>query len=336
MDFEMKAYLATQMQKQLSLQNDDEIDLAELWKAIWSGKLIIIFITLCFAIASIVFALSQPNIYKSSVLLAPVSSEGGVGGLAGLAGQFGGLASLAGINLGSTGTDKTALALEVIKSRKFIQSFIQKYNLLVPLMATKGWEMSSNTIVYDGELYDFVSKTWVRNVKPPKQPQPSLWEAYMEFSEILSVSQDKATSMVTIELEHYSPYLAKQWVELLVREINKTIKEQDQAEAQESINYLKTQLEETNVANMHSVFYQLIEEQSKNMMLTQVKEEYVLKTIDPAQVAEEKAKPKRALIVVLGTLFGGMLAVLFVLVRYFTKSKSSAKPKQELTTSESK
>jgi LPS O-antigen subunit length determinant protein (WzzB/FepE family) len=72
---------------------------------------------------------------------------------------------------------------------------------------------------------------------------------------------------------------------------------------------------------METVFYQLIEEQTKNMMLTQVKAEYVLKTIDPAQVPEEKAGPKRALIVVLGTMVGGMLSVLMVLIRYFTRNK---------------
>ena len=37
-----------------------------------------------------------------------------------------------------------------------------------------------------------------------------------------------------------------------------------------------------------------------------------------AQVPDTKTKPQRALIVVLGTVFGGMLSVFIVLVRYFT------------------
>ncbi len=36
---------------------------------------------------------------------------------------------------------------------------------------------------------------------------------------------------------------------------------------------------------------------------------------------EEKAGPKRSLIVVLGTMLGGILSVMIVLVRYFTKTK---------------
>jgi LPS O-antigen subunit length determinant protein (WzzB/FepE family) len=70
---------------------------------------------------------------------------------------------------------------------------------------------------------------------------------------------------------------------------------------------------------METVFYQLIEEQTKSMMLTQVKAEYVLKTIDPAQVPEEKDGPKRALIVVLSTILGSMLSVLIVLICYFSR-----------------
>jgi len=81
---------------------------------------------------------------------------------------------------------------------------------------------------------------------------------------------------------------------------------------------------------MKNVFYQLIEEQTKTMMLTEVSDEYVLKTIDPAQVPDKKDQPKRALIVVLGTMLGGMLSVLLVLIGHFTNNKKSSKPKGDI------
>ncbi|MDP7591760.1 MAG: Wzz/FepE/Etk N-terminal domain-containing protein, partial [Litorilituus sp.] len=68
-------------QMQQSQQQDDEIDLAELWRAIWGGKLTIIAISFLFAVSSIFFALSKPNVYKASALLAPASAEAGAGGL---------------------------------------------------------------------------------------------------------------------------------------------------------------------------------------------------------------------------------------------------------------
>jgi uncharacterized protein involved in exopolysaccharide biosynthesis len=306
-------------QMQQNQQQDDEIDLAELWRAIWSGKITIILISFIFAVSAIFFALSKPNVYKASAILAPASSEGGAGGLGVLAGQFGGLASMAGINLGGGGVDKTALALEIIKSRSFIENFISKHDLLVPILAAEKWDMASDTLILDDERYDESSKKWVREVSLPKKTVPTLWEAYTEFSELLSVSQDKTSSIVTIEIEYFSPVMAKKWVAWLIKDINEFMRDQDQEEAQNSIDYLTNQLDSIQVASMETVFYQLIEEQTKNMMLTKVKEEYVLKTIDPAQVPEEKSGPKRALIVVLGTMLGGILSVLIVLVRYFTK-----------------
>ncbi|HGE6125628.1 TPA: Wzz/FepE/Etk N-terminal domain-containing protein, partial [Vibrio cholerae] len=71
---------------------DDEIDLRELFIALWKGKWVIIATTFVFAVGSVLFALSQPNIYKADTLLAPAESSGG-GGLAKMAGQLGGLAA---------------------------------------------------------------------------------------------------------------------------------------------------------------------------------------------------------------------------------------------------
>ena len=131
--------------------------------------------------------------------------------------------------------------------------------------------------------------------------------------------------MITLAIEHYSPEIATQWLKLLVTDINSTMREQDKIEAQNSIDYLTKKLQETQLADMQTVFYQLIEEQTKTIMLAEVSKEYVLKTIDPANAPEEKAKPKRALIVVLGTMLGGILSVLIVLIRYFTKKRTRTK-----------
>jgi len=295
---------------------DDEIDLAELWRAIWAGKFIIIAITFVFAVASVFYALSKPDIYKASVLLSPVSSQGGGGGLGALAGQFGGLASLAGISLGGGGGDQTSIALATLESRSFIENFIKKHDLLVPLMAAKNWNKATDSLILDEELYDEKSQTWIRELSPII---PSDWEVYIEFQKRLSVSQDKTTSLITIELEFYSPTLAKHWLILLVKDINEFIREQEKTETKASIKYLKSELENIQVSNMETVFYQLIEEQTKNMMLAQVKKEYVFKTIDPAQVPDKKSGPKRALIVISGCFLGGILSILIVLIRYFSK-----------------
>ncbi|EGT3628871.1 LPS O-antigen length regulator [Morganella morganii] len=300
---------------------NDEIDLRELFAVIWQGKWLIIAITAVFAIGSVALALYLPNIYKSEALLAPAAEEQG-GGLSALASQFGGLASLAGVNLGAKGgTDKTQLAIEVLKSRQFTSEFIQKHNILADLMAAEKWDRDANKIIYDPEFYNEQTNAWVRDVEPPFKPEPSMQEAYKEFSEIFSANTDKETGMVTLSVEHLSPTVAEQWVTWLIQDINKVMKDRDVAEANRSSEFLNKQIALTNVADIKTILYKLVEEQAKTIMFAEVRDEYVFKTIDPAFAPEEKAKPKRALICVLGTMLGGMLGVMLVLVRHFMRKE---------------
>lgn len=302
-----------------SFQSDDEIDLKELWNAIWTGKWLIVGITSVFAVASVLYALSLPNEYKSTVLLAPASSSSS-SSLGKLAGQFGGLASLAGINLGGGGAeDKSIIAMEIVKTWGFLESFIKDNQIEVEVFAAEGWTRTSNQLVIDPDLYDVVNKKWVRNFNPSKgqKIEPSSWELFEKVKNRINISQDKTSGLISLSVEYYSPEIAKQWTDKLVKAINTHVQKQDREEATKSIDYLNEKINETNIADMQSVFYQLIEEQTKTLMLAEVSEEYVFKTLSPAKVAEEKSKPKRALIAILGFLMGGLLSVLVVLFRYF-------------------
>ncbi|WP_229622932.1 Wzz/FepE/Etk N-terminal domain-containing protein [Vibrio parahaemolyticus] len=295
---------------------DDEIDLRELFAALWKGKLIIIATTFVFAVGAVLYALSLPNIYKADALLAPAESSNG-GGLSKMAGQLGGLAALAGVNLGAGESSQTDLAVQVMKSRKFIEAFISKHDLLVPLMAAKDWDLANNTLILDEELYNLNTGEWVREAKGLRGATPTSQEAFEVFSkEILGISQDKESGLYTISIKHYSPYVAQQWVNWLIEDINRVMRERTITETSQNLAYLNTQLQKTAVADMQSTFYKLIEEQTKNLMLAEVQEEFIFKVVDPAVVPELKDGPKRALICVLGTLLGGMLGVAIVLIRF--------------------
>lgn len=296
-------------------QHDDEIDLKELFLALWKGKWIIILTTFVFAVGGVLYALSQPNTYKAEAVLAS-ANDSKSGGLAAMASQFGGLASLAGISLGGGGTDSKAMALATLQSRQFVNAFIHKYDLLVPLMAGEKWNPSTDALQLNPEIYDAQSQTWVRDVEPGKTPEPTDWEAYKEFKKLIAVSESKDNGLVTLSITHLSPTIAKQWVDWLVIDLNAWVKKQSLDEARRNISYLEEQIERTSISDMQSVFYQLIEEQTKNLMLAQVQDEFAFKIIDPAVVPEEKAGPKRALICVLAVLLGGMLGMGIVLIRF--------------------
>lgn len=298
---------------------DDEIDLRELFKALWKGKWIIVVTTFVFALGSVFYALSQPNIYKADALLAPVESSGG-GGLSKMAGQLGGLAALAGMNLGAGESSQTALAVQVLRSRQFIDMFIVKHDILVPLMAAKGWDLENNKLILNDEIYKERTNEWLREPDGLRGVEPTAQEAFDVFSkEILSIEQDKESGLYTLSVKHFSPYVAQQWVNWLIEDINKVMRERTIAETSQNLAYLKIQLKKTPVADMQSTFYKLIEEQTKSLMLAEVQEEFVFKTIDPAVAPELKDGPKRALICLLGTILGCMLGIAILLVHFLIR-----------------
>ncbi len=295
---------------------DDEIDLRELFGALWKGKWIIIATTFIFAVGSVLYALSLPNIYKSDALLAPAESSGG-GGLSKMAGQLGGLAALAGVNLGASESSQTELAVQVLKSRQFIEAFVNKHDLLVPLMAAKSWDITSNKLVLDEDLYNSNSGEWLREAKGMRGSIPTAQEAYEVFNkDTLSVTQDQESGLYTVSIAHYSPYIAQQWVNWLIEDINKVMRERAIAETSQNLAYLNTQLKKTAVTDMQSTFYKLIEEQTKSLMLAEVQEEFVFKVVDPAVAPEIKFGPKRPLISIFGVLVGIIFGVAIVLVKF--------------------
>lgn len=299
---------------------DDEIDLRELFYALWRGKWIILLTTAVFAVGGVLFALSQPNTYKSEALLAATQSSGS----GGLSGSLGSLAAFAGVNIGKGNTaDPKIEALAVLQSRKFIETFIEKHQLLVPLMAIESWNPDTDTVRYNADLYDTSSGEWLLDDEG-ESLEPTLWEAHKAFKQVLSVSENKDSGMVTISIVSKSPFIAQQWVTLLIEDLNQWMKTQALSEAGDKIAYLQEQITRTSITELQNMFYSLIEEQYKTQMLAEVEKEFVFKTIDPAVAPEEKDGPKRALICVLATLLGGMLGVAIVLVRFAFRKEEEA------------
>lgn len=292
-----------------------EISLGDLWKGLLDGKLIILAFIFVFSAAAVAYALIAPNLYTSSAVVAPADSSGRTS-LSGLAGQLGGLASLAGVNLGGKDPSKTIEAIQVMRSWDFVESFIQEQGIAPEVFAVRGWNKETNELDYDTGLYDPALKKWTRIPQEGQSEQPSSWELYRRFEQdFLSVSLDDITGFVTVSVEYYSPKLAKAWVEALVEKINKLFQERDSEVAKRNIEFLKSQIEETPIANMQVVLYGLVEEQTKTLMLAKGATEYVFRTVSAPREPELRSKPQRALICIFGSMLGLALGVIIVLFR---------------------
>ena len=107
-----------------SLENspEDEIDLIELLKSLWSGKKLIAKITFFFGVLGIAVSLMSPIVYSASSTFIPQSSQTGGGS------SLSGVASLVGINLGgaiSSAEIPPAIYPQILESVPYKRSLLE-------------------------------------------------------------------------------------------------------------------------------------------------------------------------------------------------------------------
>ncbi len=292
---------------------DDEIDFAQLLKIFILNKSKIVKFTFIAASLSIAFALLLPNVYKSTALLSPTSQEDSMssklGGLSSLAG-------LAGVNLPTGSTTKTQIAIKRIESFEFFQKYFLPNIKKEDLIAAKKWNASDNTIEYKKRLFEVTSKKW-------KKYEPSDQEAFKEYREILSITEEEETGLVYLSIEHKSPFIAKGWVEIVIYNINESMRNVDKEDAQNSVNFLSESTKAVSIQSIKEVTAKLLESQMQTLMLASSNKEYIFKTIDSPYVPEKKSGPYRSVIVIIGTLLGFFISLIVVLTRYFSDNPRS-------------
>ena len=300
--------------------NDNEIDLKELFQVLWKGKKFIILIAAIFAISAVVYSLQLTNYYQSKTLVVTRGDSLNQG----LSSQYSGLAAIAGINLPSSGDDKALQAIELIKSRKFVKLLLTFDNILPSIMAQKSYNTSSKELLFNQKIYDSETKIWKRKPTQNRRIKPSYLEAHKVYmNDMMSISQDKKTGLVSISVEHISPVFAKEFLELIVREANLLIRNRDIEESSKALKYLKSELSKTSFVETKESINSLIEGQLETRMMASIHDEYSLISLEPPFIPEEKFRPKRSFLVIIATILGGMLSVMIVLVRHYSLGKES-------------
>ena len=313
-----------EIQKNNQLNNfEDDIDLMELFHVLWRGKKIIVFITAFVSIIGIIYSIQLPNIYESKATLTSTDSSSSISNSMQ---NFSRLSGIAGINL-PNGADNSisAQALERVKSLSFFENNIFPKIFLPDLMAFKSWDYITNTHIYDDKIYNADTNVWVRDFSYPHKQIPSAQESFNVFiTNHLNISEDTNTGFISLKIKHQSPYIAKKWAKLIVNEVNTFYRSKDKSESEKSVDYLNKKIAVTNFSQVKEAVAQLLQQETKKLALIEANEFYVYEYIDPPVVMEIKSEPRRAFICILSALLGGMLSILFVLIRHYIFTERSA------------
>lgn len=294
--------------------HEDEINMKEVLMLIFDGKWLITSITIFASLIGIYHSLSLPDIYKSQAILSPVElSQNKFGSLD----SYSSLVSLSGINIQSQLSDSNiSKAIEKINSLSFFKDSIMPYIFLPDLMAVGSWQPKSNIITYDKNIYDEKTGSWVRDFSFPQKQIPSAQESFKKFkNEHLTLIEDN-NGFILLTIRHQSPFVAKEWTNLIVDKINSFYRSEDKQRALKAIDFLNLKINQTNLAEIKQVIAGLLQEETKKLALIEANDFYVFSYIDPPAVMEVKSEPKRLIICLISALLGVLIGTFFVLMRH--------------------
>ena len=80
----------------------------------------------------------------------------------------------------------------------------------------------------------------------------------------------------------------------------------------------------TNYSEVKMAISQLLQEETKKLALIEANQSYIFEYIDPPAVMEKKSEPKRSLICILSALLGGLLSIIFVLIKNYAFRENTA------------
>ena len=292
----------------------EEIDLTKVLIFAWNKKFFILSLTSVFALLSILYSLLLPNFYTSSTILLPTESDDS---LSSKLSSYSTLANLSGFDIGSENTSKSNEAIMRINSFEFFSNHFLPFVKLENIIAVKKWNSQDGELTYKKSLFDSKAKKWVRKFSHPQTQIPSDQEAFKAFSKKISITKDKKNQFVTISINHQSPIIAKSWIDLIVKNINESMRMDDIRRAENYINFLNESQKSNNIRSLQEGVSKLLENQMQTLMLASSNEDYIFKTIESAIVPEEKSSPNRVLILFLGTFMGALLSMFLIVIQYF-------------------
>ena len=101
------------------------------------------------------------------------------------------------------------------------------------------------------------------------------------------------------------------------------MRNEEKAAALKSVDFLNEQMQQVNYQEIRQAIASLQENQLKSLMLIESNEDYIFKILDPAIVPEKKSEPKRSLIVIIATILGFFISLIFALGSHFLSNKNN-------------
>ena len=272
---------------------------------------------------------SRP-VYLAESVLAPLPTGVDAQGIEGLGASLGGIASLVGLS-GKTGASDIDQNIAILRSRALTEQFTSHYQVASVLFADrwdkdqKRWKKGPPNAIID-RLHNLLNSLSgdIEHIRP-SDGSPTPDEVYRAFDKVRSVDRDVKTGLITLGMKWRDPFIAATWASEYAKAANDFIRAQKISEAELSLKYLEEQIRKTSLTEIHDALYKLVESETKQSMLANVRGEFAFRIIDPATAPERRVSPKRAILLGIGLVGGFMLGLGIILVQNYFRVMRNAR-----------
>jgi LPS O-antigen subunit length determinant protein (WzzB/FepE family) len=288
----------------------NELNIVDLLQAAMSSRKFIILFTSFFTIFAVLYSLSLDNIYSSSYQLSYTSSFSNQ--------ENSSLSILTKLASNESQMDSSGkFVIERMRSRDFFKIFHEDDIFLKNLMAYDSFDISKSSDSYISDEYNTqnIKNQWVNG-------RPSLLNAHKEFIDSnFEIGLDRENGIITLTIFHESPYIAKEWADRVLKEINLYISNIDKTKAQNAYNFLINKLQESTTVEIRKSISALMEKELNTLMLSEVLDNYVFDIIEHAAVPEQKILPQRSIVVLTYFIASFSFSLIVVLALFFMDKK---------------
>jgi len=297
------------VQQKNYIQEEDEINLKELFNTILKYKYKIVIFSFIVTLITICYVLSIPNSYKSEIILYSPNEAKASRGLAGLA-------SLAGVNVGSSSESKDPFTMMIttLQDYEFNKMIIEKYDL------AKKLDNPSNLVFAMGIDF-FYSEKKERDVIKEEQ----IYLTNKKLMTILSLSKEKDAGLITLRAEYIDRFFTKELVDIYLKELINKIKLQDMKEIDKQIEYYNKELNNTYDVSLKEQLSKSLSALMQKRVFSLANDYYFISKITDSRVAyiKEKTKPKRAIILIISMIGSLIFGILMAFLLEFIKGNKN-------------
>jgi len=287
----------------VKIRNENsEVDFQAAISLFWNQKFKIITITaIVTVIVNLFVYFGLEKKYTVQVLLSERASHSSLD----FGSELGNLGALVGINMvdSSSEADK---ALAIMKTRKFIQEYVDKYNYTPYLTAVEKWVRTSNEVIFS-ERYS-KDRGWL-------DTEPDIFEIKKSLLSRVKIAQDNVSNFYSISMTHESPYIAKEMLENLVNELNKLMQQKAIASSELNVQYLQRELSNVNNLDFRQTLLKLVEAELQQVMIARVHQDFVFIIEDPAVLKMQHSYPNYFLMLIISIFIGFGFGCCCVLLR---------------------